>query len=105
MSATDALPLRLTTDEVCDLARFGEVTLWRRIRDGKMPRPVDRARQHLFDRDAVLRALGMKQDAPEPPGRIKTNADAFREARARQIRHAPPKGGRKPSRVLSGSGE
>lgn len=49
--------LRLTTKEVCDLARFSPVTLWRRIRSGQMPAPIDQGRQSIFDRQAVLSAL------------------------------------------------
>jgi excisionase family DNA binding protein len=52
-----ALPIRLTTREVCALARFSRVTLWQRIKAGRMPAPIDHGRQSIFDRDAVLEAL------------------------------------------------
>jgi hypothetical protein len=93
-SATgQAHPARMTTAEVCELARYGPITLWRRIRAGRMPRPVDRGRQSMFDRDAVLIALGLNPAKPASNG-IKTNPDAFRKARARQVRHSSPKSGR-----------
>lgn len=60
-SIDDSLPARLTASEVCHLAGYGRVTLGRRIRDGKMPPPVDRGKERLFDRAAVYRALGMDQ--------------------------------------------
>lgn len=50
---------RLTTLEVCDLAGYGPQTLMKRVREGRMPQPVDKARHHIFDRDAVLRALNL----------------------------------------------
>lgn len=52
--------LRLTTREVCDLAKFSSVTLWRRIRAGRMPQPIDRGREAIFDRAAVVAALTAK---------------------------------------------
>jgi predicted DNA-binding transcriptional regulator AlpA len=52
-----ALPWRMTTREVCRLGRMSPATLWRRIKAGRMPAPVDHARQALFDRDAVLQSL------------------------------------------------
>lgn len=50
-------PARLTTAEVMALARVSRATLWRRIRDGRLPQPVDRARQALFCKAAVFEAL------------------------------------------------
>lgn len=65
-------PARLTTSEVCELARYKRDTLWRRIREGKMPKPVDRGREALFDRAAVEKALGLQpqevKNAPSPFG-------------------------------------
>lgn len=48
---------RLTTKEVCALGRFSRATLWRRVHDGRLPRPIDHARQALFDEAAVIAAL------------------------------------------------
>lgn len=96
------LPRRLTTSEVCSLARYSSVTLWRRIKAGEMPRPVDEGRQALFDRDAVLKALGMLHEAPPA---FTFDPDAFRQARSRPVRDAAPAGRRNLSRVLPGAGE
>lgn len=49
---------RLTTKEVCDLARLSPATVWRRVRRGELPKPIDYGRQALFDRSAVEQALG-----------------------------------------------
>lgn len=57
------LPLRITTEQVLDLAGISSPTLTKRIKEGRMPCPVDKAHERLFDRDAVLRALGLK-DVP-----------------------------------------
>ncbi|WP_022697876.1 helix-turn-helix transcriptional regulator [Euryhalocaulis caribicus] len=69
---------RLTTSEVCALARYGKATLWRRIREKQMPPPVDRGRESLFDRKAVEKALGLVDDDQTPA--LSFNADAYREA-------------------------
>lgn len=53
---------RLTTDEVCALARISRATLWRRVAQGRLPRPIDHARQALFSARDVSEAL----DCPEP---------------------------------------
>ena len=53
-----SLPWRMTTVEVCTLARVSRATLWRRIKAGQMPAPIDHARQALFERDAMISALG-----------------------------------------------
>ena len=45
---------QLAASEVCHLASYGRVTLGQRIKDGKMPQPVDRGEEHLFDRAAGL---------------------------------------------------
>ena len=57
--------MRLTTSEVCAMGRFSTATLWRRVRYGRLPKPIDHAREALFDADAIHSALGSKvQDAP-----------------------------------------
>ena len=57
------LKTRLTTREVCAAARISRATLWRRVACGRLPGPIDHARQALFCAQAVQRAL----DAPPPP--------------------------------------
>lgn len=58
------LPLRISASQVIDLAGISPATLAKRIREGTMPLPVDKARERLFDRDAVLRALGLMAATP-----------------------------------------
>lgn len=53
----DSVPSRLTTSEVMALARVSRATLWRRIAAGRLPPPIDRARQSLFCKAAVGEAL------------------------------------------------
>ena len=48
---------RMTSREVMSLARISRATLWRRIGSGMLPAPVDQARQALFLKSAVLKAL------------------------------------------------
>lgn len=64
------LPHRLTTRHVLALAGYGRGTLTARIAAGTMPGHEDRGRDGLiFNRDAVLRALGLgvpEQRASEP---------------------------------------
>ena len=50
---------RLTTEEVMALARISRASLWRRVGDGRLPMPIDRARQALFSRVAVIEALAI----------------------------------------------
>lgn len=58
-------PARIPASEVCRLAGYGRVTLGRRIKEGKMPAPVDRGRERLFDRMAVHKALGISTEAEQ----------------------------------------
>lgn len=53
-----AAPERLTTSEVLTLLRISRATLWRRIAEDRLPRPLDRGRQALFAKEAVLEAAG-----------------------------------------------
>ena len=48
---------RMTTSEVLALARISRATLWRRINEARLPRPVDCGRQSLFLRRDVIAAL------------------------------------------------
>jgi len=51
---------RLTTSEVCALARWSVDTLRRRRQSGKFPvQPCDRGAELLYPRDEVLRALDL----------------------------------------------
>lgn len=90
------LPPRLSTPEVCKLARYSRATLWRRIDAKQMPEPVDRGgKGFLFDRDSVLKALGLAAPSMLPEaGHDWSNADAYRETvaatlRARQAARRP----------------
>ena len=66
---------RLTTREVCALARLSPATVWRRVRSGEFPKPVDYGRQALFDRSAIEQALRRAQGpgfAIAPKAALKT---------------------------------
>ena len=96
------LPPRLTTAEVCALARIAPVTLWRRIKAGVLKlEPCDQGRSALFDRQAVLIALGMVKDAPAPNWTF--DPDAYHQARSRKVRDAASAGGRHISRPVRGA--
>lgn len=97
------LPARLTTSEVCSLARYGATTLWRERRAGNMPAPIARGREDIYDRDAVLKALGMIQDENPTSDEWDVDPLAIRDARARKVRDAAPAQGRHLSGVLPGS--
>ena len=47
---------RLTTTEVLALLRISRATLWRRIAEGRLPRPQDHGREALFCKAAVVEA-------------------------------------------------
>lgn len=100
-----ALPSRIYTSEVCRLARYGPGKLWRERQAGKMPAPIDRGRQDIFDRDAVLKALGMDKDAgsQEPASAWDVDPHAIRDARPRKIRHDPAAQGRDGPRPVRGT--
>lgn len=59
------LPARLTTAEVCEIARYGPATLRQRVAAGAMPAPIDRGQRgsSIYDRDAVLKALRITNPA------------------------------------------
>lgn len=57
---------RLSTLEVCELAGYGPQTLLKRVREGRMPQPIDKARHNIFERDAVLKALKLIDDEGRP---------------------------------------
>lgn len=93
-----ALPMRLTTDDVCRLARYSRATLWRRIKAGQFPAPRDRGRQAIFDRDAVLQALklGGATEESSPEHRCSGVREAIAEYRKRTLFAAtiPPQKGK-----------
>lgn len=100
------LPARLPLPQVLELAGYGRTTLRARQYAGKMPWPIDRGgRGGIYDRDAVLKALGIAQDAaPDPADAWTFNADAYSHALARQVRRPETARRREQPRVLSGSG-
>lgn len=84
------LPPRLPLPLVLELACYSRSTLRLRQRAGRMPYPIDRGGTGgIYDRDAVLKALGLAQDEkPEAVDPWTFNPDAYREALARQARTA-----------------
>jgi predicted DNA-binding transcriptional regulator AlpA len=89
---------RISTREVCELARYSRGTLRRRIAAGHMPAPIDQGGCGLlFDRWAVVRALGLDhlppiQWATAPRNtRDGQNLSAFERARRqRALDQLPP---------------
>lgn len=79
---------RLTRPEVLELGRFSESELRKRIKAGEMPGPVDRrCRPHVFDRDAVLLALGVggaSADIEDDPWKV--DPEAIERSRATMSR-------------------
>lgn len=62
------LPARLSLPEVLALAGYSRSTLRTRQKAGRMPWPIDRgARGGIYQRDAVLNALGLLEDKPVAP--------------------------------------
>ena len=86
---------RITTREVCALARYGRATLFRRIDAGQMPHPIDRGGDgFLFDRKAVLVALGLADDAIKTPEKSwDCDPEGLRLALARKVRQPKAVGG------------
>lgn len=67
----------LTLSEVCSHAGVSRATLWRRIKSGALPGPAGRARQSLFDKKAVHRALAAHRhrEPMQPTGSELTSSD------------------------------
>jgi predicted DNA-binding transcriptional regulator AlpA len=67
MTAADALaahdyaklPPRLTTAEVSAITRLKKRSLWKRVREGRGPKPIRVGGRLLWDRDEVLRFVGL----------------------------------------------
>lgn len=57
------LPPRIPTSTVLLLAGYSKSALWQRIKEGRMPRPIDRAKENIFLRDEVLKHLGLTAGA------------------------------------------
>jgi len=95
MTTEGDLPPRLTTAEVCALARYGRSTLAREIRQGRMPAPIRTGRPQIFLRDAVLQALGLLAP-PEPINQSSWDlTDHARDIlQSRNLRHRSAKAGR-----------
>jgi hypothetical protein len=53
------LPPRIPTSTVLKLSGYSRTLLWSRIRQGRMPKPIDRAKEDLYLRDEVLKHLGL----------------------------------------------
>lgn len=70
-----APPLRLTTREVCQIARLSRASVWRRIASGRLPAPIDHGREALFCAHAVAQALA--RTAQRPPADEAVFADRF----------------------------
>ena len=109
----DNLPPRLLAREVAELFRFSKQTLARRRKDAPDWLPasaVQGGKETMFDRAAVLKALGVANDEQEPaandPWAIAP--DDLKAAFARQVRHRPSslaqaaEGRRDATRVLPG---
>jgi predicted DNA-binding transcriptional regulator AlpA len=77
-----APPARLTTAEVCARARISRASLWRRVACGRLPAPIDQARQALFCAAAIERALSIHA-APEPSALERAIADKIARRRQR----------------------
>jgi predicted DNA-binding transcriptional regulator AlpA len=79
-----ASPERLTTSEVLALLRISRATLWRRVAQGRLPRPLDRGRQALFCKAAVCEAA-LIEDGQRRSFRLKTEErlERFRRRKRR----------------------
>ena len=91
------LPPRLHQPQVLALAGYSVATLRKRQAAGRMPMPVDRGgRGGIYDRDAVLKALGLAQDenAEHTPDPWDVDPDALNRRLSRPIRGAQAPRGR-----------
>jgi hypothetical protein len=60
------LPLRLTSAEVCQIARRSRTWLAAEVKAKRFPEPADYGRPNIYNRDAVLKALGLNTPLPDP---------------------------------------
>ena len=75
-------PVRITTREAIALSRLSRATFWRRIAQGRLPGPVDRGRQALFCREAMLRALTAGREQHTSAADLSAAAAALRRRQA-----------------------
>ena len=88
LSDVTRLPVRLTTAEVCAIARFSPVTLRRRQKAGRFPTAIP-GEQGIYARDAVLEALGLgPQVGNISDDSFQRAADAFHRNRLARKRRA-----------------
>lgn len=64
---------RIMLSEVCRIAHLSRVTIQRRVKAEKLPKPIDRGTEAIFDRRAIYQALGIalesvKHDTEETAG-------------------------------------
>lgn len=80
------LPLRLTADEVAQLARCSKATIFRRRRlqpDWLPLSPMKMGRELLFERADVMKALALTPEEPaNDADEWKVDGDAIRKARS-----------------------
>lgn len=102
------LPPRLQQPQVLALAGYSVSTLRNRIAAGRMPKPVDRGKHGgIYDRDAVLKALGLAQDdnRTDTPDPWDVAPDAINQRLARPVRGAKASRGRQRPGLLPGAGK
>lgn len=106
MTAANDLPPRLHQPQVLELAGYSRATLRARRKAKRMPDPIDRGPHGgIYDRDAVLKALGIAQDAaPDTADAWDFEPGAINEYLARPVCGAKAPRGRQRSRLLPGSG-
>lgn len=85
----ETLPLRLTTREVLDLARFSAQTLRRRQKLGQFPRAIP-GEKGIYSKEEIFLALGLGSELSNSRSdEIDEAADAFhRDRTASQRRKA-----------------
>lgn len=88
LSDPSTLPALLHLPQVLELAGYSRSTLRSRQRAGKMPWPTERGgRGGIYNRDAILQALGIAKDAARDPAAAWAfNPEAYEAALAAQRR-------------------
>lgn len=81
-SSVEMLPLRLTTLEVLNIARFSAQTLRRRQKLGRFPKAIPGERG-IYSKEEVFLALGLDSEMSNSSSdKIDEAADAFHRDRA-----------------------
>jgi hypothetical protein len=81
-SSFEMLPVRLTTLEVLNLARFSAQTLRRRQKLGRFPRAIP-GEKGIYSKEEVFLALGLDSEMSDSScDKIDEAADAFHRDRA-----------------------